>query len=51
MKALTIKGFEDEVHKAMKVQAAKEGITLKTLIEKALTEYIERYEKEHKKGR
>jgi len=51
MKALTIKGFEDEVHKAMKIQAAKEGITLKGLIEKAVMQYIERYEKEQKKGR
>ncbi len=52
MKAITIKEFSDELHRAMKIQAAKEGITLKGLIEKAVTEYIERYEaKESKKGR
>ena len=52
MKAITMKGFSEQLHRAMKVQAAKEGITLKALIEKAMTEYIEKYEaKEGKKGR
>lgn len=52
MKALTIKDFPPDLHKAMKIQAAKEGITMKEVIEKAVTEYIERYEaKEAKKGR
>jgi len=52
MKALTLKEFPDDLHRDMKIQAAKEGITLKALIEKAAREYIERYEaKEHKKGR
>lgn len=52
MKAITMKGFSEELHRAMKVQAAKEGITLKALIEKALGEYIARYEtKEGKKRR
>jgi len=52
MKALTIKDFSPELHRDMKIQAAKEGITLKILIEKAMREYIERYEaKEGKKGR
>jgi predicted HicB family RNase H-like nuclease len=52
MKAITIKDFSPELHRAMKIQAAKEGITLKILIEKAMQEYIERYEaKENKRGR
>ncbi len=50
MKVLTIKEFPDEVHRQMKIQAAREEITLRHLIEKAVMEYIERYEKEHKKG-
>ena len=51
MKSITIKDFSDELHRTMKIQAAKEGITFKGLIEKAVTEYIARYEaKEVKKG-
>jgi predicted HicB family RNase H-like nuclease len=49
---MTVKDFSDEVHRAMKIQTAKEGIPLRDLIEKAVTEYIERYEaKQSKKGR
>ena len=52
MKAITIKDFSEDLHRIMKIQAAKEGITFKGLIEKAVTEYIARYEaKETKKGR
>ncbi len=51
MKALTLKEFPDDLHRDMKIQAAKEGITLKALIEKAMTEYIEKHDKEQKKGR
>ena len=52
MKAITMKGFSEELHRAMKIQAAKEGITLKILIEKAVGEYIQKYEaKEGKKRR
>ncbi len=43
-KAITIKDFPEELHRTMKIQAAKEGITFKGLIEKAVTEYIARYE-------
>ncbi len=52
MKSITIKDFPEELHRTMKIQAAKEGITFKGLIEKAVTQYIEKYEaKEGKKGR
>lgn len=44
MKSFTVKDFPDEVHRAMKIQTAKEGITLRDLIKKAVTEYIARYE-------
>ncbi len=44
MRSITIKDFSDEVHRAMKIQTAKEGITLRELVEKAVTEYIARYE-------
>ena len=50
MKAITFKNFSEEFHRDMKIQAAKEGITLRELIEKAVMEHIKRYEKEHKKG-
>ena len=51
MKSITIKDFSSEVHRVMKIQAAKEGITMKLLIEKAIQEYIERYEAKESKGR
>ena len=52
MKAVTFKNFSEEFHRALKIQAAKEGLTLRDLIEKAVMEHIERYEaKESKKGR
>ena len=51
MKAVIIKNLSDDFHRLMKIQAARETITLKELIEKAVMEHIERYEKEHKKGR
>jgi predicted HicB family RNase H-like nuclease len=38
----TIKEFPEALHRAAKVRAAIEGITLKQLILKALTEYLER---------
>jgi predicted HicB family RNase H-like nuclease len=52
MKALTLKEFPDDLHREMKIQAAKQSITMKALIEKALREYLDKYgSKEHKKGR
>lgn len=49
MKALTLKNFDPELHKAIKVQAAKEEITIKDLIEKMAREYLAKKEKEVKK--
>ncbi len=52
MKQIVIKNFPDELHREAKIQAAKQGVTMKALIEKALREYLDRCEnKEHKKGR
>ncbi len=49
MKALTLKNFDPELHKAIKVQAAKEEITIKGLIEKMAREYLAKKEREVKK--
>jgi predicted HicB family RNase H-like nuclease len=52
MKQVILKDFPDQLHRAIKIQAAKEGITMKEVIERAVTEYIARYEaKKSKKGR
>lgn len=37
----TIKDFPEELHRAAKVKAAMEGISLKELILKALRQYLE----------
>ena len=37
---LNVKNFSDQIHYEAKVQAAIEGISLKALVEKALTEYL-----------
>jgi len=42
MAILNIKDFPDDLHRRTKVQAAKEGITMKALIIKLLEEYLER---------
>ena len=34
--------YDDELHKKAKIQAIQEGITLKDLIIKALTEYLKK---------
>jgi predicted HicB family RNase H-like nuclease len=39
---LNVKNFSDQIHHDAKVQAAIEGISLKDLIEKALSEYLKR---------
>ncbi len=39
---LNIKDFPDQLHRQAKIQAAIEGVTLKDLIIKALTEYLKR---------
>jgi len=42
-----IRDFPQDLHREAKIQAAVEGVTLKDLIIKALTEYL----KKHKKRR
>ena len=47
---LNIKNFPDDLHYEAKVQAAIEGISLKELIEKSITEYLAKAKKKGGKG-
>ena len=38
----------EELHRQVKILAAVEGIPLKELVKRALTEYLERHQKERK---
>jgi predicted HicB family RNase H-like nuclease len=40
MAVINLKDFPDELHRRTKIQAAKEGSTIKALIIKALEEYL-----------
>ena len=40
MATIFIRDFPEDLHRGAKVQAAIEGISLKALVEKALTEYL-----------
>ena len=42
---LNVKNFSDQLHYEAKVQAAIEGISLKELIEKSITEYLNKAKK------
>jgi len=42
MAVISLKDFPDDLHRRTKVQAAKEGITIKGLIIRLLTEYLEK---------
>jgi hypothetical protein len=42
---LNIKAFPDALHREAKIQAAIEGVTLKHLIIKALTEYLKMHKR------
>ena len=42
MKALIIKDFPDELHRKAKIRAAQDGITLKEITIRALTEYLKK---------
>jgi hypothetical protein len=46
MVAVNLKEFPDDLHHKVKIQAAIEKTTIKGLIIKALTEYLERKQKE-----
>jgi len=39
---INLRNFPDDLHRKVKIQAAIEGITLKDLIIKAVTEYLKR---------
>ena len=45
---VNIKDFPQDLHRKAKIQAAMEGITLKALIIKALTEYLKKAKKKGK---
>lgn len=45
MPTLILKDIPGELHKAAKVRAAQEGVTLKALILRAVEEYLARVEK------
>jgi len=42
MAVISLKDFPDDLHRRTKVQAAKEGITIKGLIIRLLVEYLEK---------
>ena len=42
MKTMNIRGIPDELHKALKIQAAKEGATLEDVVRRALAEYLKK---------
>lgn len=46
---LTLKDFDSETHKGIKIEAVKQGLTIKVLVEKILKEYLEAKEKQQKK--
>ena len=46
MGVITLKDFPDDLHKEIKIQAVREGTTLKGLIIKALREYLNRGSRE-----
>ena len=41
-KVIMLRNVEEELHRRVKMQAAKEGMTLQALVTKAITEYLER---------
>jgi plasmid stability protein len=47
---MNIRNIPDELHKALKIQAAKEGTTMEQLIRHALTAYLDKPRKEEKEG-
>lgn len=44
MTAINLRDVPEELHRRAKVQAAKEGISMKDLIQKALLEYLKKKE-------
>jgi plasmid stability protein len=42
MKTMNIRNIPDDLHKALKIQAAKEGTTMEDVIRRALAEYLKK---------
>ncbi len=42
MAVISLKDFPDDLHRRTKVQAAKEGISIKALVIKVLTAYLKK---------
>jgi len=45
MKSLIIKGFPEDLHREMKIQAAVEGTTIKELVIQAVKDYLKKKKK------
>jgi len=45
MKSLIIKGFPDDLHREMKIQAAVESISMKELVIQAVKDYLKKKKK------
>jgi plasmid stability protein len=41
---MNIRGIPDDLHRALKIQAAKEGTTMEELIRRALAKYLAKEE-------
>lgn len=42
MKTMNIRNIPDDLHRALKVQAAKEGVPMEDVIRRALAEYLKK---------
>ena len=51
MVSINVREFPDDLHRKVKAQAALEGIPLKELVVKALTEYLQKAERSKKSKR
>ena len=51
MVAVNLQGFPEELHREAKIRAATEGVSMKEIIIRALTEYLKKKpDKQRKKG-
>ena len=50
MGVVNIRDFPEELHRAAKVRAAQEGVSMKDIIIRAVTEYLNKKETDRKKG-
>ncbi len=49
-KTVYLRDFPDDLHREVKIQAAKEETTMKEIIIRLLTEYIQKAKKKEAKG-